>query len=67
MATVIKGDGPSPGPGDSYYAWNGVNLGGIPDLQWVQWGYEAGLYSNVDPIVYPQGFVDMLLAAQGER
>lgn len=67
MATVIKGDGPSPGPGDSYYAWNGVNANGIPDLQWVQWGYEAGLYSNVDPIVYPQAFVDMLLAAQGER
>lgn len=59
MAVVIKGDG-----SDSYYAWNGVDIGGIPDLQWVQWGFEAGLYRNTDPILYPQGFIDMLLEAQ---
>jgi hypothetical protein len=62
MAQVIKGDG-----ADSYYAWNGVSIAGIPDLQWVQWGAEAGLYANTDPVVYPQGFVDLLLQAQAER
>jgi hypothetical protein len=61
---VIKGDGPSPGPGDSYYAWDGVTCNGIPSLEWVQWGYEAGLYQNVDPVLYPQHFVDELVAAQ---
>lgn len=62
MASVIKGDG-----GDSYYAWNGVTVTGIPGLEWVNWGVENGLYKNAEPIVYPQGFVDDLLAAQGER
>jgi hypothetical protein len=62
MAQVIKGD-----RSDSYYAWNGVTLSGIPSLEWVQWGSEAGLYANTVPVLYPQGFVDELLAAQGER
>jgi hypothetical protein len=57
---VIKGDG-----GDSYYAWDGVVCNGIPGLEWVQWGYEAGLYQNTDPVVYPQGFIDQLREAQG--
>jgi hypothetical protein len=60
MARVIKGDG-----SDTYYAWNGVDIAGIPGLEWVQWGVEAGLYANSDPIVYPQGFVDALVQAQG--
>jgi hypothetical protein len=62
MASVIKGDG-----SDTYYAWNGVVCNGIPGLEWVQWGVENGLYKNSDPIVYPQGFIDQLVAAQGER
>jgi hypothetical protein len=62
MATVIKGDG-----ADSYWAWNGVNIGGIPSLEWVQWGYEAGLYRNTDPVLYPQGFIDQLVEAQGTQ
>lgn len=62
MATVIKGDA-----SDSYYAWNGVSLAGIPGLDWVRWGVESGLYPSADPTVYPQSFVDELLAAQGER
>ena len=56
---VIKGDG-----ADTYWAWDGVDCNGIPDLQWVQWGFEAGLYQNTDPVVYPQGMVDALVAAQ---
>lgn len=59
-AQVIKGDG-----SDSYYAWDGVSLNGIPSLDWVQWGFDAGLYQNTEPVVYPQGFVDDLLTAQG--
>lgn len=62
MAQVIKGDG-----ADTYWAWNGVNVTGIPGLEWVQWGVEAGLYVNTDPVVYPQGFVDALVQSQGER
>lgn len=62
MATVIKGDG-----SDTYWAWNGVNVAGIPDLQWVTWGVEAGLYANADPVVYPQALVDALVAQQAER
>jgi hypothetical protein len=61
-AQVIKGDG-----SDSYYAWDGVTCNGIPSLEWVQWGCEAGLYANSDPVVYPQGFVDQLVESQGER
>lgn len=60
MARVIKGDG-----SDIYYAWNGVDIAGIPGLEWVQWGVEVGLYANSDPIVYPQGFVDQLVQSQG--
>lgn len=60
MVTVIKGDG-----SDSYYAWNGTTCAGIPSLEWVQWGYEAGVYANTDPVLYPQGFIEQLLAAQG--
>jgi len=59
---VIKGDG-----SDSYYAWDGVVCNGIPSLEWVQWGHEAGLYQNTDPVVYPQGFVDQLVQTQGGR
>jgi hypothetical protein len=59
-AQVIKGDG-----ADSYYAWDGVTCTGIPSLEWVQWGYEANLYQNTDPVVYPQGFVDELRSTQG--
>jgi len=59
-ASVIKGDG-----SDSYWAWDGVLCRGIPSLEWVQWGFEAGLYANTDPVLYPQGFVDQLVAAQG--
>lgn len=62
MALVIKGDA-SP----SYYAWNGVNIAGIPGLEWAQWGFEAGLYPSAEPTVYPQGFVDLLLGEQAER
>jgi hypothetical protein len=62
MAQVIKGDS-----ADTYYAWNGVTVTGIPGLEWVQWGVEAGVYANSDPVVYPQGFVDALVQAQGER
>jgi hypothetical protein len=61
-AQVIKGDG-----SDTYWAWNGVSVAGIPGLEWVSWGFEAGLYANLDPVLYPQGFVDQLVAAQGER
>lgn len=60
MCSVIKGDG-----SDTYWAWNGVKISGIPSLEWVQWGCENGLYKNSDPILYPQGFVDQLVAAQG--
>ena len=35
---VIKGDG-----SDTYWAWDGVVCNGIPDLQRVQWGFEAYL------------------------
>jgi hypothetical protein len=59
---VIKGDAT-----DSYYAWDGTVCSGIPSLEWVQWGKEAGLYQNTDPVVYPQGYVDQLVAAQGPR
>jgi hypothetical protein len=59
---VMKGDA-----SDTYWAWDGVVCGGIPSLEWVQWGYEAGLYQNTDPVVYPQGFVDQLVAAQSQR
>jgi hypothetical protein len=61
-AQIIRGD-----CSDTYWAWDGVNVAGIPSLDWVQWGYDAGLYANVDPVVYPQGFVDELVATQGER
>jgi len=60
MASVIKGDG-----SDTYWAWNGVKLSGIPSLEWVAWGVENGHYTNSDPIVYPQGFIDDLVEAQG--
>lgn len=60
QAQVMKGDA-----SDSYYAWSGTRAVGIPSLEWVQWGCEAGVYANSDPVVYPQGFVDQLLAAQG--
>jgi hypothetical protein len=59
---VMKGDG-----SDSYWAWDGVVCNGIPSLEWVQWGFEAGLYQNTDPVVYPQGFVDQLVQTQGVR
>jgi hypothetical protein len=59
-AQVIKGDG-----SDTYWAWNGVRVSGIPSLEWVQWGVEAGQYGNSDPVVYPQGFVDQLVQTQG--
>jgi len=62
MALVIKGD-----RSDSYYAWNGVTVTGIPGLEWVDWGVEAGLYPSASPTVYPQGFIDDLLEQQGER
>jgi N-acetylmuramoyl-L-alanine amidase len=62
MAVIIKGDA-----ADTYYAWNGVTVTGVPGLDWVRWGFEAGLYPSQDPIVYPQAFVDDLVAAQGER
>lgn len=62
MATVIKGDA-----SDSYYAWNGVSVSGIPGLDWVQRGVDNGLYRNADPVVYPQAEVDDLVANQGER
>ena len=60
MASVIKGDG-----SDTYWAWNGVKLSGIPNLDWVRWGVENGHYTNSDPIVYPQAQIDELLTAQG--
>lgn len=59
IAQVIKGDG-----SDTYWAWDGVIIAGIPSLEWVQWGFEAGLYQNTDPVLYPQGFVDQLVQAQ---
>jgi hypothetical protein len=58
-AQVIKGDG-----SDSYWAWDGVRIGGIPSLEWVSWGFEAGLYQNTEPVLYPQGFIDQLVATQ---
>jgi hypothetical protein len=61
-AQVIKGDG-SP----SYWAWSPAGVVGIPSLEWVAWGVQAGMYANADPVVYPQGFVDQLVAAQGPR
>lgn len=67
MAQLIKGDGPSPGPGDTYWAWNGVTITGVPDLQWAQWGFEAGLYPSPEPTVYPQHMIDLLVANQQER
>lgn len=60
-ALVIKG------AGDSYYAWNGTTIAGIPGLNWVQAGYDQGLYQNVDPVPYSQPELDDLLDAQGER
>lgn len=60
VPAVIKGDG-----SDTYWAWDGVQVRGIPSLEWVQWGYERGLYQNTDPVVYPQGFVDELVGTQG--
>lgn len=62
MAQIIKGDG-----SDTYWAWNGVTITGIPDLQWAQWGFEAGLYPSPDPTVYPQYMVDLLVENQAER
>ena len=62
MAQVIKGDG-----SDTYWAWNGVTITGIPDLQWAQWGFEAGLYPSPEPTVYPQYMVDLLVENQTER
>jgi hypothetical protein len=61
MASVIKGDAT-----DTYWAWNGVSISGIPSLEWVNWGVESGHYSNSDPIVYPQGFIDQLVQTQGQ-
>lgn len=61
-AVVIKGDG-----APSYWAWSPAGVVGIPSLDWVQWGFEQGLYRNVDPVVFPQGEVDDLVAAQAER
>lgn len=62
MALLIKGDG-----SDTYWAWNGVTITGVPDLQWAQWGFEAGLYPSPSPTVYPQGFIDVLVESQQER
>jgi N-acetylmuramoyl-L-alanine amidase len=62
MAVVIKG-----GDTDSYYAWNGVTITGIPGLNWVQAGFDNGLYKNTDPIVYSQAELDELLEQQSER
>ena len=61
MAVVIKGET------DSYYAWNGVTITGIPGLNWVQAGFDNGLYKNTDPIVYSQAELDELLEQQMER
>lgn len=57
---VIKGDA-----SDTYWAWDGVNIAGIPGLEWVQWGYDAGIYRGLEPVEYPQDFVDLLVEAQG--
>lgn len=62
MASVIKGDG-----SDTYWAWNGVTITGIPGLDWVRWGVENGVYRNSEPIVYPQFQIDKLVESQGER
>lgn len=62
QALVIKGD-----TAPSYWAWSESGVVGIPSLEWVAWGVEYGLYRNADPVVFPQGFVDELVAAQGER
>jgi hypothetical protein len=61
-AQIIKGDG-----SDTYWAWDGVNISGVPSLEWAEWGFEAGLYQSASPTVYPQGFVDSLVDTQGER
>jgi hypothetical protein len=61
-ALVIKGDA-----SDSYYAWSESACVGIPSLEWVAWGIEYGYYRNSDPVVFPQGFVDELVAAQAPR
>ena len=60
MVWVIKG-----GDSDSYYAWNGVRIAGIPGLNWVQAGCDLGLYQNSDPIIYSQPELDSLLETQG--
>ena len=62
MVWVIKG-----GSSDSYYAWNGVSIAGIPGINWVTAGVTLGLYQNADPIVYSQGEIDELIETQGER
>jgi D-alanyl-D-alanine carboxypeptidase len=62
MAQLIKGDG-----SDTYWAWNGVTITGVPDLQWAQWGFEAGLYPSATPTVYPQYMIDLLVQNQQER
>jgi hypothetical protein len=61
-ALVIKADN-----NDSYYAWNGVSISGIPDLRWVSDGVKAGIYINETPFVYPAKLVADLISAQGER
>lgn len=62
MVWVIKG-----GDSDTYWAWNGVTITGIPGTNWVQAGCDLGIYQNSEPIVYSQAEIDELVANQGER
>jgi hypothetical protein len=62
QALVIKGsDEPT------YYAWSEAACVPIPGLNWVQAGFDQGLYRNTEPVVYSQAEVDELVAAQGPR
>ena len=47
--------------------WNGVTIAGIPSLNWVQTGYDNGIYRNVDPVICHQAEVDALVETQAER
>jgi N-acetylmuramoyl-L-alanine amidase-like protein len=62
MVWVLKG-----GDSDTYWAWNGVTITGIPGLNWVQAGCDLGIYKNSDPIIYSQSELDALIESQGER
>jgi hypothetical protein len=58
-ALVIKGsDQPT------YYAWSEAGVVPIPGLNWVQAGFDNGLYRNTEPVVYSQAEMDELLEQQ---